>query len=76
MLYFGVKCQCFLSFRHLDLSYNRLRKIEGLSNLRKLRLLYFVHNKITKIEGLESQTELEMLELGDNRIKVRFLLRT
>lgn len=55
----------------LDLSYNRIRKIEGLSALCNLKRIYFVHNKIEKIDGLESLTKLEVLELGDNRIKVR-----
>ena len=37
----------------LDLSFNRITKIENLEKLTKLKTLYFVHNKITKIEGLE-----------------------
>lgn len=52
------------SHRHLDLSYNRLRKIENLGALKKLRVLYLVHNKIRRIEGLEGNLELELLELG------------
>lgn len=54
----------------LDLSYNRIRKIEGLSALCNLKRIYLVHNKIEKIDGLEALTKLEVLELGDNRIKV------
>ncbi len=57
-------------FRHLDLSYNRLRKIENLGTLTKLKILYLVHNKITKIDGLTSNLQLELLEMGDNRIRV------
>lgn len=58
----------------LDLSYNRIRKIEGLSALCNLRRIYLVHNKIEKIDGLDSLTKLEVLELGDNRIKVTLCL--
>lgn len=59
-------------FRYLDLSFNRIRKIENLDNLVKLKKLFFVHNKISKIENLQRLVELEMLELGDNRIRVKF----
>jgi len=57
-------------FRILDLSFNRILKIENLGNLRKLKKLFLVQNKIAKIENLEMLTELTMLELGSNRIKV------
>lgn len=56
--------------RHLDLSYNRIRRIEGLDSLKQLKILYLVHNKICKMENLSSLTELTLLELGDNRIRV------
>ena len=58
----------------LDLSYNRIGKIEGLGNLRNLQRIYFVHNRISQIEGLGNLLRLEYLELGDNVIKVWFLL--
>ena len=58
------------TFRQLDLSFNRLRKIEGLENLTKLRRLYLVNNKIGRIENIAHLTQLEMLELGDNKIRV------
>merc|ERR1712215_577869 len=59
----------------LDISHNRLRKIEGLENLPNLTRLYLVSNKIAKIENLESCTKLEMLELGDNKILIIFSTR-
>lgn len=58
-------------FRLLDLSFNRIRKIEGLDALVKLRKLFLVSNKISKIENVSHLKELEMLELGDNRIRVK-----
>lgn len=58
----------------LDLSYNRIRKLEGLSALRSLRRIYLVHNKIEAITGLDSLVKLELLELGDNRIKASIYL--
>ena len=60
----------FVLFSQLDLSYNRLRKIEGLENLTNLRKLFLVNNKISKIEKINHLTKLEMLELGANRIRV------
>uniref|UniRef100_A0A914MZD2 HMG box domain-containing protein n=1 Tax=Meloidogyne incognita TaxID=6306 RepID=A0A914MZD2_MELIC len=53
----------------LDLSYNRIGKIKGLSTLSKLRKLFLINNKIEQIEGLEGLILLELLELGDNKIK-------
>jgi protein phosphatase 1 regulatory subunit 7 len=37
----------------LDLSFNRIERIQNLNALTNLRTLYLVHNKIAKIEGLE-----------------------
>ena len=54
----------------LDLSFNRIKKIEGFDMLTKLKKLFLVSNKITKIENLSHLKDLEMLELGDNRIRV------
>ncbi|CAD6191409.1 unnamed protein product [Caenorhabditis auriculariae] len=58
-----------VSLKRLDLSFNRIREIKGLSTLKNLTHLYLVHNKIPVIENLDSLTALELLELGDNRIK-------
>lgn len=59
--------------RILDISFNRLKKIENLGTLKKLKKLYLCSNKIEKIENLEQLENLESLELGDNRIRVSFL---
>lgn len=56
--------------RQLDVSFNLLRKIEGLERLTKLKKLFLLHNKITNISNLEHLTGLQMLELGSNRIRV------
>lgn len=58
-------------YRQLDVSFNILRKIEGLDRLTKISKLFLLHNKITSIANLDHMTNLEMLELGSNRIRVR-----
>ena len=57
-------------YRVLDLSWNRIPKIEGLEALTKLKKLFLIQNKITKMENLNHLVDLEMLELGANRIRV------
>lgn len=59
----------FTQLRILDLSYNKLKHIKNISNLRKLDHLYFVQNRLTKIENLEELRDLVYLELGANRIR-------
>jgi len=56
--------------RLLDLSFNRIKKIENLNHLHKLRKLFLVNNKISEIEDISQLTQLSMLELGANRIRV------
>lgn len=58
----------------LDLSFNRIREIEGLEHLINLEKLYLSSNRITKIENVNHLKTLKMLELGDNKIKVCFQL--
>ena len=60
--------------RILDLSFNRIRKIEGVSKLEKIEKLYFVQNKISAIENLECLHSMTMLELGANRIRVSWMV--
>lgn len=55
----------------LDLSYNRIKKIEGLESLVKVKKLFLSSNKISKIEGLNHFKNLDLLELGDNKLRVR-----
>lgn len=56
--------------RILDLSFNRITKIEGLDNLLNLKKLFLSSNKISKIENLNHLVNLKLLELGDNKIRV------
>eukprot|EP00920_Eleutheroschizon_duboscqi_P042971 GHVT01102331.1.p1 GENE.GHVT01102331.1~~GHVT01102331.1.p1 ORF type:complete len:256 (-),score=18.06 GHVT01102331.1:578-1345(-) len=58
-----------INLRVLDLSFNKIRKIENISTLVNLEKLYLSSNKITKIENLETLTKLKLLELGENRIR-------
>lgn len=52
----------------LDLSFNKIKDIEGLEHLTLLKDLFFVSNKISKIPQL-NLVNLTNLELGDNRIR-------
>lgn len=54
----------------LDISFNRLTKIENLDALSSLQKLFLVSNKIPVIENLQGLSNLTMLELGDNKIRV------
>lgn len=56
--------------RILDLSFNRIKEIEGLDNLVNLEKLYLSSNKISEIKGVNHLKKLTMLELGDNKIRV------
>lgn len=62
----------FPYIRQLDVSFNILRKIEGLERLTRIKKLFLLHNKISSIANLNHFTSLEMLELGSNRIRVRW----
>jgi len=59
-----------VKYSSLDMSFNNIKAIKGLSTLVKLEKLYLINNKIKKIENLDYLTCLTMLELGDNRIRV------
>lgn len=59
-----------LVFRILDISFNRVKEIEGLDNLHNLKKLFLSSNKITTIKNVNHLTNLTLLELGDNKIKV------
>ncbi len=52
----------------LDMSFNKIRKIQGLDKLADLRDLSLYCNKITVIEGLDGCHKLECLSLGSNRV--------
>lgn len=61
---------CLFDYRQLDVSFNILRKVEGLEQLTRLKKLFLLHNKISSIANLDHFACLEMLELGSNRIRV------
>ncbi len=65
-----------VSYRMLDLAFNRITEIKGLGNLTNLKKLFLSANKISKIENLENLKNLELLELGDNKIRVSHCKRT
>lgn len=50
----------------IDLSNNRISKINGLKKLKNLKRLYLKNNYIEKIEGLEDLENLELLDLSGN----------
>lgn len=54
------------------MSFNRIKDIVGLENLRCLKKLFLSSNKISKIENLSHLTTLNLLELGDNKIRVMY----
>lgn len=67
---FVSPCLSLFDRRQLDVSFNILRKVEGLEQLTRLKKLFLLHNKIGSIANLDHFTCLEMLELGSNRIRV------
>lgn len=60
----------FTSLESLDLSSNRIEKIQGLDCLVNLTCLNLSFNSIRKIEGLWTLRKLEELDLSCNRISV------
>ena len=66
-------CCVYFVHRVLDLSFNRLSKMENMGTLFNLQKLFLIHNKFTKIENIDHMVNLEMLELGSNRIRVTLL---
>ncbi|OQV15264.1 putative Protein phosphatase 1 regulatory subunit 7 [Hypsibius exemplaris] len=57
-------------YRVLDLSFNRIGRIENLNSLTCLKKLFLESNRIEKMENLSHLVNLELLELGCNRIRV------
>jgi Leucine-rich repeat (LRR) protein len=53
----------------LDLSRNRIKKIEGFDSLVSLQNLDLSYNRITKIEGLEKLISIQKLNLSNNQIR-------
>eukprot|EP00897_Mesotaenium_endlicherianum_P010105 jgi/Mesen1/9122/ME000058S08616 len=61
----------FSSLLTLDVSYNEISSLSGVSNACPgLRELYVANNQVAKIEELSHLTNLQLLELGSNKLKV------
>ena len=58
----------FPALKKLDLSYNQIRKFEGLDHLASLTELDLSYNQISKLEGLDGLTSLTVLDLSHNQI--------
>ena len=58
----------FPALKKLDLSYNQIRKFEGLDHLASLTELDLSGNQIAKLEGLNALTSLTRLDLSGNQI--------
>ncbi|KGN89867.1 hypothetical protein HR15_03680 [Porphyromonas gulae] len=58
----------FPALKSLDLSHNRISKLEGLERLTSLAELYLLDNQISKLEGLDHLTSLTRLDLRGNQI--------
>lgn len=70
LLYFSTSSFTHFAYRILDLSYNRIEKIQGLSTLESLETLYLASNRIKAIDDLNTLKQLRVLELGANNISV------
>ena len=58
-----------IALEGLNLSNNKIAKIENLDALGKLEYLDLANNKIGKIEGLDALGNLKILYLDDNKIE-------
>jgi Leucine-rich repeat (LRR) protein len=54
----------------LNLSWNMLTNLDGLSHLRHLLTLRVDHNQLLRLDGIESLTTLQVLSAVDNVIDV------
>ena len=59
-----------MNLEWLDLSFNRIEKIDGLDRLTKLTDLSLFDNSIKKIENMDALKKLQILSIGlpNNRI--------
>ncbi len=60
---------CGTALTVLDMSYNKIREMEGMGDLRSLSKLFLASNKLREIKGLESTAALTGLDLGMNKIR-------
>ena len=66
-VYHGLYC-LQVNLTWLDLSFNNISKLEGLSTLTKLTDLSLFSNKLEKIENIESLEALVVLSVGKQTI--------
>ena len=52
----------------IDLSFNRIAQVDGLSTLTQLTDLSLAHNRIVKLENMENLKLLDVLSIGGNLI--------
>lgn len=57
-----------LPVKHLDLSFNQLRKIENLGSVKYLQSINLAGNKIRSLEGLEGHEFLTSVDIEENEI--------
>ena len=55
---------------HLELSFNRIKSLNGLENLTQLTLLKLDSNEIDSLQSLENLTELKSIDLSENKIQL------
>lgn len=60
LFFFGLQT----NLTWLDLSFNKITKIEGLETLTKLVDLSLFNNQITRIESLDTLVDLNVISLG------------
>ena len=53
----------------LDLSFNRIEKIEGLESLGKLQLMNLNHNRISFLENMDTLKELTNFSIAGNGVE-------
>lgn len=58
------------NLNHLDLQYNKIRKIESFNSSSKLEYLDLSYNRIRTTSGLENLVNLKKLILHNNRISI------
>lgn len=61
----NIPCVC------LDLSSNKIKKIEGLDNLRALEMLLLAKNRISVIENIDTLEKLTLFNISHNCIENR-----
>ncbi|CDW76546.1 protein phosphatase 1 regulatory subunit 7 isoform x1 [Stylonychia lemnae] len=65
----NIMLKQFVNLKKLDLSFNKLAKIDNLDTLKELRELNLSYNRIEQIENLNKLPNLRVLVLDHNKIK-------